>query len=336
MGGRSLGQLVPAAARIERNSAVELAIAIEMAEPGNRHNTAIFGKLEKLAVDEFIDDRMREHVDPGTERHLRRLELLRVHRDAKAKRMRFVDESCQDRPEGLARLGWTAVADFDEVDTFVRDIADLGARVVDAFQLYERGIVRSPKSDFQNGKVGKKWTRREHARCFGGARDLELPTRPAERRERGHAGAAIVLERRRDGLADPAALGLVRHALGEVIIVWARVETAGVQEMCVRVDISRKDPLPGNIDDLRPFGHNVAHSARDSCDGAVAHLDDRVDARSRARSVDERPMDEDGDRLKESGRDHGSKDCASVRVRSAGGKCPSLRVGARITTKSLS
>ena len=35
----------------------------------------------------------------------------------------------------------------DEVDTLVRDIADLRARVVDVFQLHEHRIVSSPESD---------------------------------------------------------------------------------------------------------------------------------------------------------------------------------------------
>jgi hypothetical protein len=85
----------------------------------------------------------------------------------------------------------------------------------------------------------------------------------------------------------------MRNEAGEVVIIGAGVETAGVEEVHVGIDVAGDDPFPGGIDDDVIRSRTETGGAPDGNDASLLDGDVGVRERWSARSVEERSVQKD-------------------------------------------
>lgn len=274
-----------------------VAVAFEMREPGERDHARVSGEGEKPVVHGPVDHGMGENVDSGGERHLRRFELLGVHRDPELSFVSFLDERLENGRE-LSRAR-TRVARLDEAHPRFEELSDFLASPRRRRHLDQHGVLPGPEGDLAHGEIREERAGGGDVRYFRFRLQLQLPPRSAERGDGRHPRAEESLESPLDPLLDSISLLFMRNEAGEVVVVGAGEETSGVEKVHVGIDVPGNDPLAGGIDDDVLGARVETGCGAEIRDAAVRDRDVRVRERRSARPVEERSIQENDARENE-------------------------------------
>ncbi len=268
-----------------------------MGEAGYRDYSPLSREGENLVVQGAIDDGVGENVRSRFERHLRRFELLGVHRDSQSRRVRFVYQDREDRSE-LRRIR-ARIACLEESHTALQERTDPGAGGIGSRDLDQHRIFPRPERDLIDREIREERPGGDHVGSRGALLKIDLPARTAEGGDRGHPRAEESIEGLLDAIPDSLPFFLVRNEASQIVVVGTGVEAPGVEEMHVGVHVAGNDPLPRGIDDEVAGFRPESRSASDGGDAPVLDLDIGVREGRTAGPVEERSVQEDDARENE-------------------------------------
>ena len=231
-------------------------IAVRDEERGAIDRAVLLRERDEFLVHRLIEHRVHEEVRAGSQRRLRDDELGRVHGELLAGRVRRIADRLDDRflcREVVAFL--VDEPDFQIVGIALELLRDQRISRLDGVRLDDRRIA---EIELRPAHEREKGPRNRHARR--GFRfpckcpHVEIPERPADVHDTGDAAREPDLESLRQPRLVAPHFVCIRHDGVEIRRVRARVRIARLEEVHVRIDEPRHDPLATAVDDLRALG----------------------------------------------------------------------------------